>query len=160
VVASASSSCSTSIIISSSLSIAFGEANGQTPCGRSGRSPVSLLPLSAAEAAETLPDCGRIAPVASGATFFGRWSRRGAWEGRLIAGGSRSGGWEAGEGKVWGWIWLCQAGRGHFSNVARVAGAPDRLLPRRSWRRSADYLFGIQRAPTRIWTHRWCTNFA
>jgi hypothetical protein len=61
--ASASSSCSTSIISSSSLSIAAGEANDRTPCGQSGASPVSVPPLSAAEVAETLPDGDGVAPT-------------------------------------------------------------------------------------------------
>jgi hypothetical protein len=75
-VPTASSSCSTSIIISSSLSIATDEANGRTPCERSGASHVSALPLSVAEPAVTLPDGGRVAPVTYRTKKIGRWSRR------------------------------------------------------------------------------------
>jgi hypothetical protein len=152
--ASASSSCSTSIIISLSLSVAACEENGQTPCGRSRASPLSAPPLSAAEAAETLPDRGGVAPAAYTMTFFGRWSRRGAWEGRLVGGGSHSGGWKAGERRVLGWIFSAKRGRERFSNVARGASAPDRVLPRRGWCGSTGCLFGIERAPARIWGHR------
>jgi hypothetical protein len=50
---------------------------------------VSAPPLSAAEAVETMPDHGGVALAAYIATFFGRWSMRGAREGRLVGGGSR-----------------------------------------------------------------------
>jgi hypothetical protein len=51
---------------------------------------VSVSPLSVAEAAETLPDGGGVALTSYRAILFGWWSRRGAREGRLIGGGSRS----------------------------------------------------------------------
>jgi hypothetical protein len=69
--------------------------------------------------------------------FFGWWSRRGAREGRLVGGGCHSRGWAAGEGRIWGENFVCQAGLGRFSNVVRGAGATGRLLPHRSRRKSA-----------------------
>jgi hypothetical protein len=43
---------------SSSLSIAAGEANGQTPCERGGASPMSAPPVPVVSAAATSPDDG------------------------------------------------------------------------------------------------------
>jgi hypothetical protein len=71
------------------------------------------------------------------------YKARGAWEGRLIGNDCRSGGWEAGEGRVWGWICSTKQDRGRFPDVAQGIGAPDRVLPRRGRRGSADFLFGI-----------------
>jgi hypothetical protein len=42
--------------------------------------------------------------------------------------------------------------------MSRGAGAPDRVLPRKGRRGSADYLFGIQRVPAGFWACQWYTN--
>jgi hypothetical protein len=87
----------------------------------------SCLPLlSTAEAVETLPDRGGDASATYGATFFGQWSKRGASSAVVVAleGGRRARvGFEDGYG-------CAKRGFGHFSNMARGAGAFDRLLPR------------------------------
>jgi hypothetical protein len=90
------------------LSIAAGSANGRTSCGQSGASPVSMPPLSAAEPTESLP-AGEGLRRRPTKHFLGRWSKRGAREGRLIGGGCLSGWWAVGEGSIWGEIFICQA---------------------------------------------------
>jgi hypothetical protein len=48
--------------------------------------------------------------------------------------------------------------RGSFSTVPHGTGAPNRVLPRRGRRGSADCLFGLEGAPAHFWGRRWYTN--
>jgi hypothetical protein len=139
---------------SSSLSIAAGEENGRTPCGRGGASPVSAPPYPRRrqrKPSQTAAGKRRRA----GELFLGRWRGRGTRKGRGVAGGGCSEEWEEGRREIfWGLILPGTRAWGCFSTVPHGAGAPDRVLPRRG-RRSPIFAPSPKSTPAAFWEAFW-----
>jgi hypothetical protein len=63
-------------------------------------------------------------PAGYRANLFGRWRGRGPREGHVVIGGGCSGGWEAGEDRIWGWIFPAKRGRVVFPTWRAVPTLP------------------------------------
>jgi hypothetical protein len=146
-------------MISSSLSIAAGQANEQTPCGRGGMSLQCVRRRCPRLRWRKAGLDGGGASPAVGEVFFGDWgSGKGGRKRRIVGGDGGGGGGTRGKVRLWRSLGLPGGAGSAFSYVASAAGAPDRILPDRGRRRGTGYFFGLRLRPARFWGRRWYTN--